>query len=687
MIRGWDWGPILSPCGPWRPVELQSYQGRIARLKIDYTLDKNLEAPDIRIKAFTENCPPGSRVVYRVQRLGDLGPPQNAIDATATVSSNGEAIAAIILPAPVLWWPRGYGDQALYIVYAVLIWEDRILHEFVQPMGFRKVELVRQEDNFGESFFFRINNVDVFCGGSNWIPTDNFLPRVDSRKYEQWLQLLANGNQNMVRVWGGGIYEDKAFYDTCDRLGIMVWQDFMFACGNYPAHLPFLSSVKEEATAVVHELRHHPSVVIFAGNNEDYQIQESENLTYDPSNTDPESWLKTDFPARYIYEHLLPTVMTTEAPTIPYAPGSPFSGSGKLSSDATIGDIHQWNVWHGTQAPYQAYPSLAGRFISEFGMESFPCLDTIESFTRERKELHPQSKTMDAHNKATGSTRRLASYVMENFPIGPTVGIEEWIYLTQLVQSEALNYAYKSWRRQWGNIGERKVGGALVWQLNDCWPGISWSIVDYYLSKKAAYYMVKRCLATVTIGIMREHWDWSDGHKKIPSKLKWECWIANSSLEQKKGRVEVRFVSVATGKDIRGPIILDDVNIRANETTEVLNGFVDTDKDEPHIVSARLWVQGNLVTRDVDWPQPLKYLDLSERGVDVRCQGERDDAEVTILAEKPVKSFVLEEMGRLEFTDNGFDVLPGEPVVVGIKGLGEIGKYPKWWYLGMGDNC
>lgn len=236
----------------------------------------------------------------------------------------------------------------------------------------------------------------------------------------------------VCRVWGGGVYEDDSFYDACDEFGIMVWQDFMFACGNYPTWPWFLESIEKEAAYNVRRLRHHASIVIYAGNNEDYQVQEQSGLEYDYEDKDPENWLKTDFPARYIYEKLLPSVVRKLSPDTFYHPGSPW-GEGKLTSDTTVGDLHQWNgiysfrsfpttlltsvVWHGTQEKYQTFDKLGGRFNSEFGMEAFPHMQTIESFIENDADKYPQSHILDFHNKATGHERRIATYLAENVRI------------------------------------------------------------------------------------------------------------------------------------------------------------------------------------------------------------------------------------------------------------------------------
>ncbi len=451
----------------------------------------------------------------------------------------------------------------------------------------------------------------------------------------------------------------------------------MFACGNYPCFPSFLDCVHQEAVQNVRRLRHHPSIVIFAGNNEDYQVAESAGLTYDYADKDPEHWLKTDFPARYIYESLLPGVVREECPEIPYHPGSPW-GDGKKTSDPTVGDLHQWNVWHGAQEKYQIFDSLGGRFNSEFGMEAFPHLETIMSFIKNKKDLYPQSQVMDFHNKADGHERKIATYLVEN--VRTATDLEAYIHLTQLIQSEALTYGYRGWRKQWGE--GRRCGGALVWQLNDCWPAISWSICDYYLRRKPAYYAMARCLAPVAVGVKREHFDWSVTHVREPRFLDWEVWGVSSRLEAVIVDVEVRFWSVESGEEIKDRIVKRGVELTANETTDVARGVTDTEEEEPHVLAVKMWMDGVLVARDMDWPQPLKYLHFPNRNVKVQVRGE----EMHVSAGRPVKCLVFEERLGYSLSDSALDLAPGDEQVVHVTGRQGDDEPLRWTYLGAGEQ-
>lgn len=374
---------------------------------------------------------------------------------------------------------------------------------------------------------------------------------------------------------------------------------------------------------------------------------------------------------------LLPDIVADYSPHTPYHPGSPWSG-GKPTTDPTVGDLHQWNVWHGTQEKYQMYDEMGGRFVSEFGMEAFPHFETIEHLVKDPSQLYPQSKTIEFHNKAAGQERRIATYLAENFRM--ETDLKKFIHLTQLCQAEALTFAHKGWRRQWGQ--QRRCGGALVWQLNDCWPVISWSIIDYFHRKKPAYYAMRRALAPAAVAVRRSYYDWSAGDNMPTSTSEYECWVVSSSTRTATGTVELRYISIASGKEIKEPIMKEAVSIIANGTTDIFTGTIDNVTEEPHVIAARLWVDHELISRDVDWPQPLKYLDFSDRDIDVTFS----DTRVHIKAAKPLKGLVFEERDGIELSDNCLDVIPGDDHVVNISGL-QPNSELKWTYLGNPANA
>ncbi|KAM7198250.1 beta-mannosidase [Naviculisporaceae sp. PSN 640] len=696
---GWDWGPNLNTCGPWRPITLEIYETRLADLNIQSVVDKSLSSAEVTVTAELEDSTGSEAVQFDIF----LGEEKVASETVSNTSESSNKISASFhLPNPSLWYPIRYGPQPLYTITATLLankdHERVIIDSITKRTGLRLASLVQRplQDQPGTSFFFSINNIPVFCGGSDWIPADNFIPRITSQKYHDWINLLAEGNQFMVRVWGGGIYEEQAFYDACDEQGILVWQDFMFGCGNYPAFPEILSSIREEAVANVKLLRHHPSIVIWAGNNEDYQYQESEHLTYNYEDKNPDNWLKTDFPARYIYEKILPDVCADLIPSVPYHPGSPW-GAGKDTHDPTVGDIHQWNVWHGTQEKYQNFDKLVGRFVSEFGMQAFPNVKTIDAYLplgRDDPDRYPQSSTVDFHNKADGHERRIALYLVENFRYAPDP-IEQFVYCTQLMQGECLASAYRLWKREWKGPGREYCGGALVWQINDCWPVTSWSIVDYYLRPKLAYYTVKREMAPVSCGITRkEHRYPRDKHTRVFVDVETviEIWGSNLTLEDKKVDCLVRAWDVETGEETYSEVVNKEggLELPENRSTEIIKMKVPVRKEKTGeegrtVVAAYLLDKesgGKQIARYVNWPEPLKYLHL-QKPKELKAVLREDLQAVEISAEVPVKGVALEcEDDGVVLEDNLIDIVPGEVVTVGVKGAKkdtEIGVR----YLGM----
>ena len=630
---------------------------------------------------------------------------------------------------PALWYPTGYGKQSLYVLKAELLSGGSISDETSKRFGLRRAEVVQHDvlDATGNSFFFRINGIPIFCGGSNWIPPHLLIPSVTTECYRDWVKVLVKGGQNMLRVWGGGIYEQQALYDACDDMGVLVWQDFMFACGNYPADLAFLRLVEREATENVKRLRHHPCIVLWAGNNEDYQYRESENLGYDPDDHEPSSWLKSTWPARYIYEKVLVDVTKELIPDTYYHFGSPFSSRTKPTTDQTVGDLHQWNgmpslsdimptilppansssVWHGTQEPYQNFSTLAGRFVSEFGMEALPSLSTIQGFLSlgsKDPDNYPSSSTISFHNKAAGHSRRLALYLAENlrYSFHP---FEQYIYCTQLLQSEALSTAYHIFRRRWKGPGREYCGGALVWQLNDVWPGTSWAIVDYHLRPKLAYYAIKREMAPFTVGIQRTAEEipadkYTRAYVRTVRKL--EIWASNLSLTSPD--VEMRFKAwdIQTGRQLQDMRLHVHSPLPQNQSTEIKSVMLPLfrqDDPDAHLrtvcaVYLTEFPSQALLARTVNWPEPLKYIRFppNARAANLRIDVVEDGRAVLVQADLPIKGLQLETLnqepgGEVEWEDNGLDIVPGKAMRVGIEGLRGRPVEARWLGMQQPEEC
>ncbi|KAL8732792.1 MAG: hypothetical protein Q9181_003830 [Wetmoreana brouardii] len=669
---GWDWGPALLTCGPWRPINLEIYTSRVADLFFTTEVDKSLASAQIAATCEVEGD--ATEIRFEIIFQG------KEVASEVVEVIDGKGFAVFRTQKPELWYPFRYGSQPLYLLKAVLLTGRHVCDTRSKQFGLRRAEIVQRElhDAAGTTFFFQVNGIPIFCGGSNWIPADIFVPTIEPLKYRAWVKLAAEGNQSMIRIWGGGIYEEQAFYDACDELGVLVWQDFMFACGNYPAHGDFLDLVKREATANVKRLRHHPCIVIWAGNNEDYQYRETENLEYDPQDLNPDNWLKTDFPARYIYEKILVDAVQEYMPNTYYQFGSPFGG--KTTGDPTVGDIHQWNVWHGTQEAYQDWDKLSGRFVSEFGMAAFPSVRTIDGYLLKSKddpERYAQSSTIDFHNKALGGDRRLATYMVDNIPYSHCP-LDYYVYCTQLMQAECFGTAFRLWKREWKGRCREYCGGALAWQLNDCWPTQSWSIVDYYLRPKLAYYVIKRELADITINMKRIVEEipadkYTRAHVQKIHKVQY--FGTNLSLENRNLNLQVQFRNIITG-DVGMDFLFADLILESNRSTEIPN--VATEQSEAQaactVVVARLLDprDGRVIARSVNWPEPLKHVPFPQpKKLRVDIVGnEKDGNAIEVEADCLVKAFALEANDDdVVFEDNCIDLVPSETIWIGVKGL------------------
>jgi beta-mannosidase len=334
---GWDWGPAINTSGPWKHVWLESWsetEGRIREWVVRQEVSEDLKTAVVKIRGSVEG---GKGSAVSVEITDPEG--KQVLTQDISVDSKREFNADIEVQSPQLWYPFTYGSQPLYTLTGSLSSADTKSIK----LGFRRLRLLQHalKKEPGTSFTFEINNTPIFAGGSCWIPGDFMLPRMSTKRYRDWLELAKSGNQAMIRVWGGGLVESEDFYSACDELGILVWQDFLFACGNYPAEKGFVEETKAEAEQQVKRVGHHTSLAIWAGNNEDYMVAERWGWDYDPEDNNPENWAKTDFPARLIYEKVLPEVCGRFAGDVPYWRSSPYGG--KTSNDKTIGDVHIWN--------------------------------------------------------------------------------------------------------------------------------------------------------------------------------------------------------------------------------------------------------------------------------------------------------------------------------------------------------
>ncbi|KAG7088707.1 hypothetical protein E1B28_012677 [Marasmius oreades] len=687
----WDWGPELHTTGPYRTIELNTYDAQLsdlyARTSVNLATSQRSLDLDLTIKG-TKSLAKKARVT--LSRWGNSSIIREEVaPLSLTTEEVRDAVKWEFTTEEIsLWWPVGYGDQALYELKVDMLDDtDNLLSTLTKRIGFRTVELIQrplsEPDQYGQgsTFFFRVNNTPIFAVGSNWIPADNFLTTVSKDRYRDWMKLARDGGQNMVRVWGGGVYEDEALVDACDEFGLLLWHDFQFACGVYPgAQFPeFVESVKKEAEDNVKRLRNHPCMTLWCGNNEDYQMVLQWGDV--PS-----------LPATLFYEDILPSIVKSLTdPPIPYHPGSPYGGVGWDTADPTIGDVHQWNVWGGKEHPWQSYDVLGGRFVSEFGMPGLPSIKTIEYYFQgetedsRKRNWHPQSKLVAQHTKAGVFERRFAIAMNDNFRI--TEDLEIYSYRTQLMQSCAIGYAYSTWRREWRGKGKEYCGGVLVWQLNDCWPGTSWALVDYFLRPKPVYYAIKRAGAPVALGIYRTvHKNRANDRPKqfyeygayqtVSATI--DVWVSSSLPSPLQGEVELMLTFFDLGdpswKHQERHTVQE---VKPNQTTEVLKGFIVPGNHSGCnvIVLARLLAGGKEIARETDWPQPYRYLELPQDPGLTVVYGKN---QLKVEVKRPVKGVFFEvepdlkdsdTYSKVNWSDNGVDLVPGENRVLSVSVL------------------
>jgi beta-mannosidase len=482
---GWDWGPQLPPIGIWRDIRLE---GRSAAEFADVHLRQHHSAEEVTVT-----------VDVQASRWEDV-----ALAATVTVTTPtgmtltrttplaGET-AHLRLPidAPQLWWPNGYGSQPLYQVTVTLHPVDQpgaVVDRRDFQVGLRTIELRQEEDEFGRSFTFYVNGVPIFAKGSNWIPADSFPTRLTEARLDALLRACIAANHNMLRVWGGGFYEDERFYDLCDRYGILVWQDFIFSCAIYPLTTPaFVDNVHAEVIDNVRRLRHRASLALWCGNNE----MEEGWVYWDGWNAPANQDLKAAF-EQFFFHTLAGWVEELDAERA-YWPSSPSSGTAfEDPRGSARGDAHYWEVWHGFK-PFTAYRIQYPRFMSEFGFQSLPTLPTIRTFAEEA-DWNMTSYIMERHQKNNRGNTLMVAQMLDNFRLPKD--FPALVYMTMVLQAEGITYGVEHWRRN-----RHRVSGTVYWQTNDCWPVASWSSLDYFGRWKALHYAARRFYAPVLLSV------------------------------------------------------------------------------------------------------------------------------------------------------------------------------------------
>ena len=491
---GWDWGPRLVTSGIWRPVYIRAWS-------------------DLRINdVFIEQKEVGAgRAVIAGHVELDADKDMDGVLVTITDEATGRVLGEwqadlkrgtnrvtvdFVLHKPKLWWSNGLGEPFLYRFRTDIIAGGELLDSKTERVGIRSLKVVHQPDKDGHTFYIELNGRPVFAKGANYIPSDNFLPRVTPENYKRTILDAAGVNMNMLRVWGGGIYENDVFYDLCDEYGIMIWQDFMFACSMYPAEGALLDNIHQEAVDNVKRLRNHACIALWCGNNECQDAWLGWGWKCEIERQNKEYADKIWAQYRQQYHVTLPGVVREYAPGTFYWPSSPFAFEGEMSG-TTDGDRHYWSVWHG-KAPISDYDSEKSRFFSEYGFQSFPEFESVKRYAPYPEDWDIRSEVMMSHQRGGDHANGLIETYLLNEYKKPR-DFRAFLYMNHVLQGDAIKTAIESHRRQMPyNMG------TLFWQHNDCWPVASWASRDYYGRWKAQHYYVRKAYDDILISSVVE---------------------------------------------------------------------------------------------------------------------------------------------------------------------------------------
>lgn len=474
---GWDWGPRMVTSGIWRPVYLTFYDQPIIRdVQIHQKqLDSALAILNVEVDVFLPK-----QGDYEL-RIGALKIPLNDLKGEHKIKQE------VRIPNPIFWWPYEWGTPHLYTIEARIFDKDIVVDAQSKRIGLRIIELVQEEDDLGESFYFKVNGQKFFMRGANYIPQSNFLPSVTDEQYRKLIEDTKAVNINTIRVWGGGIYENDIFYDLCDEQGILVWQDFMFACSMYPGDEAFLKTVKEEVNQNILRLRNHPSIAHWNGNNEVKMAWTSwgwhKTFTYTKADS---TRIFQDY--LYIFEDMIPGVLSKLDPERSYSPTSPMFSYNKLK-EFKRGPVHYWGVWHAGQE-FDKYAKYVGRFMAEWGFQSFPNMETIKQFSI-AEDWDIESEVMKWHQKSYIGNNMILKQGLNYFDKPKT--FEDFVSFSQNTQALAMRAAIDAHRLAPYN------GGTIYWQLNDCWPAPSWSTRDVYGNWKESHEQLAWLYAPVAV--------------------------------------------------------------------------------------------------------------------------------------------------------------------------------------------
>jgi beta-mannosidase len=635
---GWDWGPRLVTSGIWRPVylrawdsakinDLQIVQNSVTKESAEMTANFEIEAEENMTADLTvEN--EGQMLASQTVNL-EKGVKSYAVNFT--------------IANPKLWWTNGLGEQPLYTIKGRVTVNNNE-STASERIGIRTLKLVRNQDEKGTTFYFELNGVPVFMKGANYIPNDIFPARVTEENYRKVINTAKTTNQNMLRVWGGGIYESDLFYDLCDEAGILVWQDFMFACAMFPNDQSFLDNIRQEAIDNVKRLRNHPSIAMWCGNNEILAAWLDWGWKADEEKKSPENAAKIWKSYQDIFHVVLPEVVSQYDGQRSYWDSSPSSGTG-IKADLVNGDEHYWGVWWGKE-PFSNYATHLARFMSEYGFQSFPELKTVKAYALP-KDFDINSEVMKSHQRSSIGNGTIAEYIKRDYK--DPKDFESFLYVGQVLQAEGIKFAMESHRRAMPyNMG------SLYWQINDCWPVASWSSTDYYQRWKALQYFVKKAFEPVIIS---------------PYGLKdtLNIGVVSDRLQPFIATIKLKVIDFG-GKVVWNEEMTKEIpaNSASFKLSYLKNELLKGANPSGSLLVAEIYEGDKLLHSHTFYFNPVKDLNLPKPEVRTEITEVANGYNIVLSSEVLAKNVYLSIDDQTEtfFTDNYFDLLPGEKVTI-----------------------